>query len=219
MKTREYKRTLKSLVADFIRDKQPEDVSYYQEVCDWLDSLPADSKIERKKFQRGYEKGFKDGALGSEIIESFSAKSKEDEDNATPILSSPFKYYTDRGITISCGDLVEKPDMSKAEEAAVKAYPENIEYEDWGGCRDINLDLRIGYQDGYEQAEKELGWHSVEETLPEIDEEVIVLTDKIAMYKIGFGHIVDKTRCVDYNGWNIPGVKFWMPYPKIPNND
>ena len=49
MNTREYKRTLKSLVADFIRDKQPEDVSYYQEVCDWLDSLPTDSKIGQIK--------------------------------------------------------------------------------------------------------------------------------------------------------------------------
>ena len=39
----EYIRTLKSLVADFIRDKQPEDVSYYQEVCDWLDSLPTET--------------------------------------------------------------------------------------------------------------------------------------------------------------------------------
>lgn len=43
METREYIRALKSLVADFIRDKQPEDVSYYQEVYDWLDSLPVTS--------------------------------------------------------------------------------------------------------------------------------------------------------------------------------
>ena len=76
-----------------------------------------------------------------------------------------------------------------------------------------------------EQAEKDLGWHSVDECLPEIDEEVIVLTNNIhgktvkgANY-ICFGHLVDRRYAMDYNGWNIPGVKFWMPCPKIPNQD
>ncbi len=65
-------------------------------------------------------------------------------------------------------------------------------------------------------------WISVDEKLPEMDEEVIVLTDELGtapIYKIAFGHIVDVERCIDYNGWNIPGVKYWMPCPKIPNND
>lgn len=26
---------------------------------------------------------------------------------------------------------------------------------------------------------------------------------------------VDKTHCLDYNGWNIPHVKYWMPMPKL----
>ena len=71
-------------------------------------------------------------------------------------------------------------------------------------------------------AEKDLGWHSVEECLPEMDEEVIVLTDELGtapIYKIAFGHIVDVERCIDYNGWNIPGVKYWMLCPKIPDSD
>lgn len=66
------------------------------------------------------------------------------------------------------------------------------------------------------------GWISVNERLPEMDEEVIVLTDELGtapIYKISFGHIVDVERCIDYNGWNIPGVKYWMPCPEIPNND
>ena len=65
-------------------------------------------------------------------------------------------------------------------------------------------------------------WISVDERLPEMDEEVIVLTDELGtapIYKISFGHIVDVERCIDYNGWNIPGVKYWMPCPEIPNND
>ena len=39
----EYIRTLKSLLADFIRDNETADKQYYQEVWDWLDSLPAES--------------------------------------------------------------------------------------------------------------------------------------------------------------------------------
>ena len=65
------------------------------------------------------------------------------------------------------------------------------------------------------------GWISVDERLPEMDEEVIVLSDELGtapIYKIAFGHIVD-VRCIDYNGWNIPGVKYWMPCPEIPNSD
>ena len=34
---------------------------------------------------------------------------------------------------------------------------------------------------------------------------------------ISFGHIVDKTICQDYNGWNIPNVVYWFPMPKLPN--
>ena len=74
---------------------------------------------------------------------------------------------------------------------------------------------------GYEQAEKDLGWHSVKESLPPMDEEVIVLSDIINGKEvhgaccISFGHIVDKRYCVDYDGWNIPGIHHWMPCPKI----
>jgi hypothetical protein len=34
---KEYVRILKSIIADFIRDKKPEDVSSYQQIYDWLD--------------------------------------------------------------------------------------------------------------------------------------------------------------------------------------
>ena len=48
---------------------------------------------------------------------------------------------------------------------------------------------------------------------PAIDEEVIVLIGEYN--KISFAHIVDKNICVDYDGWNIPDVKCWIPCPKI----
>ena len=48
---------------------------------------------------------------------------------------------------------------------------------------------------------------------PPVDEEVIALLGEENM--ITFAHIVDKRRCIDYDGWNIPEVKCWIPCPKI----
>ncbi len=119
--------------------------------------------------------------------------------------------------------------MSKrAEEAALKAYPVNmtpLNYQDlieqFGGKTEIDVNTypRGLFQEGYEQAEKDLGWHRVNESLPPVDEEVIVLTDEFGnapVYKIAFGHIVNKDIAVDYDGWNIEGVRYWMPMPEIP---
>ena len=67
-------------------------------------------------------------------------------------------------------------------------------------------------------------WISVDVLLPSVDKEVVVLTDIITkgglnagFGKIAFGHIVDKSVAIDYDGWNIPGVRYWMPMPEIPN--
>ena len=60
---------------------------------------------------------------------------------------------------------------------------------------------------------------NVTDGLPKQDEEVIVLCNELntaPCYKIAFGHIVDKTICKDYNGWNIPNVVYWFPMPKLP---
>ena len=48
---------------------------------------------------------------------------------------------------------------------------------------------------------------------PAIDEEVIALVGENKM--ISFAHIVDKNEAKDYDGWNIPEVKCWIPCPKI----
>ena len=118
--------------------------------------------------------------------------------------------------------------MSKrAEEAALKAYPEQLNivagpYPCEPFTTDTNAVLRKAHKEGYEQAEKDLGWHSVDESLPPVDEEVIVLADRLnlgALFAISFGHIVSKMHCWDYNGWNIDGVKYWMPMPKLPKEE
>lgn len=48
---------------------------------------------------------------------------------------------------------------------------------------------------------------------PFVDEEVIALVGENKM--ISFAHIVDKSKAIDYDGWNIPDVKCWIPCPKI----
>lgn len=115
--------------------------------------------------------------------------------------------------------------MSKrAEKAALKAYPVNMQYSTVYDCvYDLAQKEREKFLKVYELAEKDLGWHPVDESLPPIDEEVIALSDTATSGKkltwadrICFAHIVDTNIAVDYNGWNIPGVKFWMPCPKIP---
>ena len=78
-----------------------------------------------------------------------------------------------------------------------------------------------GFIEGAKWAEEnpKLHWISVTDSLPKQDEEVIVLCDELntaPVYKISFGHIVDKTICKDYNGWNIPNVVYWFPMPKLP---
>ena len=81
--------------------------------------------------------------------------------------------------------------------------------------------FNIGLQYGLDVADAnpKSPWISVEDRLPEQDDEVIVLCDELNVapfYKISFAHIVDKTICQDYNGWNIPNVVYWFPMPKLP---
>lgn len=101
---------------------------------------------------------------------------------------------------------------------------------------DVQDAFEDGIAEGYKQAEKDLGWHSVKESLPPYDEEVIVLTDYIAgkhvqgANKLCFGHRPDPkgwdgkdlvTGKVEhfqpktYDGWNTPGVHHWMYCPKL----
>ena len=75
------------------------------------------------------------------------------------------------------------------------------------------------------KAVEDLSWHPSTEH-PPVDEEVIVLTDIITkgglnagFGKIAFGHVVDKDIAVDYDGWNIEGVRYWMPMPEIPKEE
>ena len=86
------------------------------------------------------------------------------------------------------------------------------------GSRGSSIDFTAGAK--WADSNPKSPWISVEEDLPKQDEEVIVLCDDLNIapnYRISFGHIVDKTICQDYNGWNIPNVVYWIPMPKLPN--
>ena len=129
--------------------------------------------------------------------------------------------------------------MSKrAEQRGLEALPPRWrKTKDGKGKVDSALPVRKFYIRAYEQAEKDLGWHSVDECLPPIDEEVIVLTDEMHGKKlhcachIGIAHRpnpegwdgkdiftgkITHHDVVTYDGWNLPGVKYWMPCPIIP---
>lgn len=83
-----------------------------------------------------------------------------------------------------------------------------------------NKFYKLGLGVGIKWANEHHRWIRVEEELPKQDEEVIVLcgdSNIAPNYKISFGHIVDKTICRDYNGWNIPNVVYWFPMPKLSN--
>ena len=64
----------------------------------------------------------------------------------------------------------------------------------------------------YQVSSDEPTWRQSTEH-PAIDEEVIALVGEYN--KISFAHIVDKNEAIDYDGWNIPNVKCWIPCPKI----
>lgn len=129
--------------------------------------------------------------------------------------------------------------LTKAEQRALEAYPPKFTSGKRYAKRiqservDTHAPMRTLYKRAYEQADKDLGWHSVEESLPEIDEEVIVLTNDDGFthpcpLRICFAHLIDPEAVVNiggkpykiesHNGWNIPGVKYWMACPKLPRN-
>ena len=121
------------------------------------------------------------------------------------------------------GDYEPNLSLSKVELAASEAA------YSWQSDKEGHLTLEMfpdvfkrGFLNGYEAAEKDIGWNSVDKSLPPMGKEVIVLTNEMNGHNLPhashlcFAHLVDRRYAMDYNGWNIPGVKFWMYCPELP---
>lgn len=112
--------------------------------------------------------------------------------------------------------------MSKrAEERALEAYPQNeiIVYGPLPGANepnriDDNLKYRIGYIEGYEQAEKDLGWISVKDRLPEVGHFVLTCVDDSGTpQSVGMALLLKDGTWWD--GDMKVYVDYWMEVPKL----
>ena len=105
--------------------------------------------------------------------------------------------------------------MNNSEKASEFAKHRESEF---GEFRDINGCCYMSALDMAQWKDEQLGWHDAKKEQPPVDEEVIVLTNILNGKELStprmicFGHIVDKNICIDYDGWNIPGVAYWMYY-------
>ena len=101
----------------------------------------------------------------------------------------------------------------------IKDFRKAMEDEAW---RDEDMFyVRKPYIEGYEQAEKDLGWVSVKDRLPEVGD-IVLVHDKICctmrlaqLCKSGNWKYRRETEC-DYKGVT---VDYWMEIPKLPEEE
>ena len=108
--------------------------------------------------------------------------------------------------------------MSKrAEKAALKAYPPKRKEVSMSGCVynvvGGDFERRI-YQEGYEQAEKDLGWISVKDRLPEKGHFVLTcVADSGTPQSVGMALLLNDGTWWD--GDMKVYVDYWMEVPKL----
>ena len=122
--------------------------------------------------------------------------------------------------------------MSKrAEERALEAYDRMFHNPERMSVRSVvyptegTLDYREPfkpffldvYQQGYEQAEKDLGWTSVKDRLPDTPEYMITCIDDHGIPQcVGFHYYKDGKWWEGYEEDAVGAVEYWMPIPKLP---
>jgi len=138
--------------------------------------------LEKQKDEEGYEEIPVESTLEYKL--GFKAgKDSEKQKEQKPIeceLEDAFKYYTDAGITISCGDIVAKPKEQKPADEAEKFFDSAESYnqgfvagqkkmkediEKGFGIGEHSLDYLAGRYAGYTAAKKEqkLEWSDTNE--------------------------------------------------------
>ena len=114
--------------------------------------------------------------------------------------------------------------MNKAEELATRLYPVEIDTR-WGPLPgggisevDVNKVERLACIKGYEAAQKDLGWISVKERLP--DEEgwyfACLEVDGHPRFVRTSYFDVGRHKWLDEDDEEIPVISHWMPIPELP---
>ena len=107
--------------------------------------------------------------------------------------------------------------MSKAEERALEAYP-NVEQPVWDESYPKTLFVRHternAFIKGYEQAEKDIGWISVKDRLPEVCHFVLTcVSDTVTPQCVGMALLLEDGTWWD--GYMKVRVDYWMEVPRL----
>lgn len=109
--------------------------------------------------------------------------------------------------------------MTRAEERALEVYPRSEKYTTTQ--RLIINDLRDGFIQGYEQAEKDLGWISVFDRLPAPSEWVVVCIEYYGRAQClalaTYNYETKEWHTADFEDGEEETVyvEYWMPIPNI----
>lgn len=118
--------------------------------------------------------------------------------------------------------------MTRAEEAALEAYPPETRKAFELLPKDWNKPLRTAYIKGYKQAEKDLGWISVKDRLPEKKGWYFTCVEQFKIPQCVGTTYFDKKTNLWYN--EIPMTKrilvstieivdYWMDIPALPKEE
>ena len=105
--------------------------------------------------------------------------------------------------------------LTRAEELSLKAYPISTSYlSESNGDGDRNHPRRLAFIEGYKQAEKELGWISVKDRLPEKGHFVLTcVADTGTPQCVGMALLLKDGTWWD--GDMKVYVDYWMEVPKF----
>lgn len=125
---------------------------------------------------------------------------------ADKLYQAPGYHFCEKGEhRLLCKRRKEK---SGAEQRALEAYPQQNDkfYEVIRDC----------YMEGYEQAEKDLGWISVKDRLPDTTEYVFTCVEMNGIPQcVGFHYYKDGKWWEGYEEDSVGAIEYWMEIPKL----